>query len=280
MTAIYLMILLTSLAIVTASINLYAIMTAALFASFFMMQYLYLPAATVLKRWTGDSASAVFVHVDESLHGMDVIRAFGAVDYFIQVRELAPCAERSCRRGEFSERYQTAGASRMHHPHMHSLLLLTVSETMRWAYCRRTWYASTATTWRSSTLSRHTCGWRSGEGGGATCVGLQALSTQDCTLHASTLQLSLNQRPACISTTSPQVRLLRCSAGGVHQPVERRIQRNPGRFQRGPGHLQFDPATCVLHVGRARRRRHRVHVGCSGARHVLCDPSAEGEWLR
>lgn len=49
-------------------------------------QYLYLPAATVLKRWAGDTASAVFVHVDESLQGMDVIRAFGAVDYFIQAR--------------------------------------------------------------------------------------------------------------------------------------------------------------------------------------------------
>jgi hypothetical protein len=39
----------------------------------------------VLKRWAGETASGVFVHVDESLHGMDVIRAFGAVDYFIQV---------------------------------------------------------------------------------------------------------------------------------------------------------------------------------------------------
>lgn len=48
-------------------------------------QYFYLPAATTLKRWAGETASAVFVHVDESLQGMDVIRAFGAVDYFIQV---------------------------------------------------------------------------------------------------------------------------------------------------------------------------------------------------
>lgn len=47
-------------------------------------QYLYLPAATTLKRWAGETASNVFVHVDESLHGMDVIRAFRAVDYFIQ----------------------------------------------------------------------------------------------------------------------------------------------------------------------------------------------------
>jgi ABC-type multidrug transport system fused ATPase/permease subunit len=84
MTTIYLMILLTSLAIVTVSIYYYAIMTAALFLAFFMMQTLYLPAATTLKRWAGDSAAAVFVHVDESLHGMDVIRAFDAVGYFIQ----------------------------------------------------------------------------------------------------------------------------------------------------------------------------------------------------
>lgn len=28
----------------------------------------------------------VYVHVDESLHGMDVIKAFDAVNYFIQVR--------------------------------------------------------------------------------------------------------------------------------------------------------------------------------------------------
>ena len=84
MTTIYLMILLTSLGIVTVSINYYAVMAAALFASFAMMQTLYLPAATTLKRWAGETASAVFVHVDESLQGMDVIRAFGAVDYFIQ----------------------------------------------------------------------------------------------------------------------------------------------------------------------------------------------------
>jgi hypothetical protein len=86
MTGIYLMILLTSLAIVTVSIYYYAIMTGALFMAFAMMQYLYLPAATLLKRWAGDTASTLFVHVDESLQGMDVIRAFDAVNYFIQVR--------------------------------------------------------------------------------------------------------------------------------------------------------------------------------------------------
>ncbi len=85
MTGIYLMILLTSLSIVTVSIHYYAAMTAALFLSFALMQRLYLPAATVLKRWAGDTASHVFVHVDESLHGMDVIRAFGAVEDFLQV---------------------------------------------------------------------------------------------------------------------------------------------------------------------------------------------------
>jgi hypothetical protein len=49
------------------------------------VQYLYLPSATVLKRWAGDTASTLFVHVDETLQGMDVIRAFNAVQYFIQV---------------------------------------------------------------------------------------------------------------------------------------------------------------------------------------------------
>lgn len=84
MSSIYLMILLTSLAIVTVSIYYYAALTAALLASFLMMQYLYLPAATVLKRWAGETASQVYVHVDESLHGMEVIKAFDAVNYFIQ----------------------------------------------------------------------------------------------------------------------------------------------------------------------------------------------------
>jgi ubiquinone biosynthesis protein UbiJ len=37
-----------------------------------LLQYLYLPAATQLKRWTGETASQVYVHVDESLHGMEV----------------------------------------------------------------------------------------------------------------------------------------------------------------------------------------------------------------
>ncbi|KAF6262121.1 P-loop containing nucleoside triphosphate hydrolase protein [Scenedesmus sp. NREL 46B-D3] len=84
MTGIYLMILLTSLAIVTTSIYYYAIMTGALILAFFIMQHLYLPSATVLKRWAGDTASSLFVHVDETLQGMDVIRAFNAVPYFIQ----------------------------------------------------------------------------------------------------------------------------------------------------------------------------------------------------
>jgi hypothetical protein len=94
MTGIYLMILLTSLAIVTVSIYYYAIMTGALFLAFAMMQYLYLPAATLLKRWAGDTASTLFVHVDESLQGMDVIRAFDAVNYFIQVR-IRPASKNS-----------------------------------------------------------------------------------------------------------------------------------------------------------------------------------------
>lgn len=59
MSTIYLMILLTSLAIVTVSIYYYAALTAALLASFLMMQFFYLPAATVLKRWAGETASQV-----------------------------------------------------------------------------------------------------------------------------------------------------------------------------------------------------------------------------
>ncbi|GFR52364.1 hypothetical protein Agub_g14922 [Astrephomene gubernaculifera] len=84
MSLIYLMILLTSLGIVTASLHVYAALTGALFLAFFMMQQLYLPAATILKRWAGDTASMVFVHVDESLHGMEVIKAFDAENYFLQ----------------------------------------------------------------------------------------------------------------------------------------------------------------------------------------------------
>jgi hypothetical protein len=32
----------------------------------------------------------VYVHVDESLHGMEVIKAFNAVNYFIQVSDRRP----------------------------------------------------------------------------------------------------------------------------------------------------------------------------------------------
>ncbi|KXZ48458.1 hypothetical protein GPECTOR_27g628 [Gonium pectorale] len=84
MSLIYLMILLTSLGIVTSSLYIYAALTGALFLAFAMMQQLYLPAATILKRWAGDTASMVFVHVDESLHGMEVIKAFDAENYFLQ----------------------------------------------------------------------------------------------------------------------------------------------------------------------------------------------------
>lgn len=85
MSFIYLMILLTSLGIVTASLYPYAALTAALFGAFAIMQQVYLPAATILKRWAGETASMVFVHVDESLHGMEVIKAFDAENYFLQV---------------------------------------------------------------------------------------------------------------------------------------------------------------------------------------------------
>jgi ABC-type multidrug transport system fused ATPase/permease subunit len=84
MTLIYACILLTSLGIVTAYLHLYAVMIAALFLSFFAVLRLYLPAATTMKRWAGETASAVFVHVDETLQGMDVVRAFGCVDHFVQ----------------------------------------------------------------------------------------------------------------------------------------------------------------------------------------------------
>ncbi|KAG2483865.1 hypothetical protein HYH03_017317 [Edaphochlamys debaryana] len=84
MSLIYLMILLTSLGIVTSSLYIYAVLVGALFLAFAMMQQLYLPAATILKRWAGDTASMVFVHVDESLHGMEVIKAFDAENYFLQ----------------------------------------------------------------------------------------------------------------------------------------------------------------------------------------------------
>lgn len=69
MTLIYFMILLTSLIIVTTALYVYAALVATLFLAFIIMQQIYLPAATLLKRWAGDTAAMVFVHVDESLHG-------------------------------------------------------------------------------------------------------------------------------------------------------------------------------------------------------------------
>uniref|UniRef100_A0A7S0VCE4 ABC transporter n=2 Tax=Polytomella parva TaxID=51329 RepID=A0A7S0VCE4_9CHLO len=84
MSMIYLMILLTSLGIVTSSLYVYAALVGALILGFLVMQFIYLPCAMTLKRWAGDTAAMVFVHVDESLHGMDVIRAFDARNYFIQ----------------------------------------------------------------------------------------------------------------------------------------------------------------------------------------------------
>jgi len=84
MTLIYACILLTSLGIVIAYLHLYAVMAAVLLLSFALVLRLYLPAATLLKRWAGETASAVFVHVDETLQGMDVVRAFGCADHFVQ----------------------------------------------------------------------------------------------------------------------------------------------------------------------------------------------------
>jgi ABC-type multidrug transport system fused ATPase/permease subunit len=59
MSIIYLMILLTTLAIVTVNLHYYACMAGFLAIVFFIMQYLYLPAATLLKRWAGETASQV-----------------------------------------------------------------------------------------------------------------------------------------------------------------------------------------------------------------------------
>mmetsp|Transcript_12259 Transcript_12259/g.33459 ORF Transcript_12259/g.33459 Transcript_12259/m.33459 type:complete len:1462 (-) Transcript_12259:707-5092(-) len=84
MTGIYLIVLITALIIVIVSIHYYAAVAVGLFIAFFTMLFLYLPAATVLKRWSGETASNVYIHVDESLHGMEVIKAFDAVNYFIQ----------------------------------------------------------------------------------------------------------------------------------------------------------------------------------------------------
>ncbi len=39
-----------------------------------------------MQRWAGETAATVFVHVDESLQGMEVIKAFDAENYFLQVR--------------------------------------------------------------------------------------------------------------------------------------------------------------------------------------------------
>jgi hypothetical protein len=52
------------------------------------MQMMYLPAATVLKRWSGETACNVYIHVDESLHGMEA-RLF-MVRFFIHCERQAP----------------------------------------------------------------------------------------------------------------------------------------------------------------------------------------------
>jgi len=75
-TLIYLMILLTSIIIVCTSLPYYTIVLAVLVVSFFVMYFLYSAPAQYLKDQSGLTNAEIFAHLNESLTGLAVIRAF------------------------------------------------------------------------------------------------------------------------------------------------------------------------------------------------------------
>jgi ABC-type multidrug transport system fused ATPase/permease subunit len=76
MTMIYLMILLTTVIIVCISLPYYTIVIAVLAISFIIMYLLYAPAAAKLKEESGVTNASIFAHLNESLSGVMVLRAF------------------------------------------------------------------------------------------------------------------------------------------------------------------------------------------------------------
>jgi len=75
-TLIYLMILLTSVIIVCTVLPYYTVVLALLISSFFIMYFLYSSTAQYLKDLSGSTNASLFSHLNESLTGLAVIRAF------------------------------------------------------------------------------------------------------------------------------------------------------------------------------------------------------------
>jgi ATP-binding cassette subfamily C (CFTR/MRP) protein 1 len=75
-TLIYLMILLVSVIVVCVTIPYYTVVLVLLFVSFILFYGLYAAAAQYLKGHIGRTNSAIFAHLNESLTGLPVIRAF------------------------------------------------------------------------------------------------------------------------------------------------------------------------------------------------------------
>jgi len=82
MTMIYLMILITTVVIVCVSLPYYTIIIAVLLVSFVIMYLMYTPAAARLKDDGGVKNSHIFAHLNESLSGVVVLRAFRCEDMF------------------------------------------------------------------------------------------------------------------------------------------------------------------------------------------------------
>jgi ATP-binding cassette subfamily C (CFTR/MRP) protein 1 len=82
MTLIYLMILLTSVIIVCVSLPYYTVVLALLIGSFVIFYGLYAAPAQFLKEEIGATNSDMFAHLNESLTGLPVIRAFEVENTF------------------------------------------------------------------------------------------------------------------------------------------------------------------------------------------------------
>jgi ATP-binding cassette subfamily C (CFTR/MRP) protein 1 len=76
MTTIYLVTLLTSIIIVCVTLPYYTVVLVLLFGSFFIFYGLYAAPADFLKEEIGTTNSDIFSHLNESLSGLPVIRAF------------------------------------------------------------------------------------------------------------------------------------------------------------------------------------------------------------
>eukprot|EP01122_Echinamoeba_exundans_P011726 TRINITY_DN4766_c0_g1_i1.p1 TRINITY_DN4766_c0_g1~~TRINITY_DN4766_c0_g1_i1.p1 ORF type:complete len:1175 (+),score=383.98 TRINITY_DN4766_c0_g1_i1:538-4062(+) len=83
-TMIYALITLTTVVLVCIEIPYYIIVASLLIIGFALMQWYATPAVKTVKSYVQKTNSPIFSHVSETLHGISIVRAFGATPRFLR----------------------------------------------------------------------------------------------------------------------------------------------------------------------------------------------------